>query len=247
MNPSLTAVGIIPARLESTRFPKKVIAPLLGKPLVQYIWESATRAKSLASVIVAVDSTEVAKAVERFGGKAIMTPSELPSGSDRVAHVAKDLDVEIVINLQADEPLLSSNAIDHLVELLQSCPEFDLATLVVEKKAPLLLEDPNIVKCVFSSSRRALYFSRKSLCSSTDGTFFKHIGIYAYRKKALLKLAGLPPSPLELTERLEQLRALENGFSIGVCLVSEDTLAVDVPSDLEKVERVLRAKPGVVI
>ncbi|NBT60126.1 3-deoxy-manno-octulosonate cytidylyltransferase, partial [bacterium] len=228
-------------------FPKKVIAPLLGKPLVQYIWEAAAKAKSLSAVWVAVDDPEVVRVVEAFGGKAVMTPSELPSGSDRVAYLAKDCEAEIVVNLQADEPLLPAYAIDKLVELLKNRPEFDIATLVVRKNTPSLLEDPNVVKCVSSANQRALYFSRKPLGSSPDGSFLKHLGIYAYRKQTLLKLAGISPSPLELTEKLEQLRALENGFSIGVCLVSEDTLAVDVPSDLEKVERVLREKPGVVI
>ncbi|MFM8268586.1 MAG: 3-deoxy-manno-octulosonate cytidylyltransferase [Pseudomonadota bacterium] len=247
MSSALSAIGIIPARFASTRFPQKVIAPLNGKPMVQFIWEAASHAKSLGGVKVAVDHEEVFKAVERFGGEAVMTPSELPSGSDRVAFVAKNIDADIVVNLQADEPLLSSAAIDSLVELLRNHPDLDMATLVVRKKDTQGLEDPQVVKCVASASQRALYFSRKPLCSNVEGEFLKHIGIYAYRKKALMAISKLPPSPLELTEKLEQLRALENGLSIGVCFISDDTLAVDVPSDLEKVERVLRAKPRVVV
>lgn len=215
--------------------------------MVQYIWESASKVKSLNSVLVAVDDEEVSRVVNGFGGKAVMTPSDLPSGSDRVAFVAKNLDADIIVNLQADEPLLSPSAIESLVDLLRSRPEFDMATLVVKKTDPGLLKDPNVVKCVSTANQKALYFSRQPLCSKTDGSFLKHIGIYAYRKKTLLELSKLPPSSLELSEKLEQLRALENGFSIGICSISEDTLAVDVPEDLEKVERVLREKQGVVI
>lgn len=242
----MISYGIIPARSASTRFPQKVIAPILGKPLVQYIWESAKKSKKLQKVLVAVDTQEVFEIVKSFGGEPVMTPPDLPSGSDRVAFVAKDLPVDIVLNLQADEPLLPTSAIDELVIALEKNPHLGMATLVIPKRDSEALSNPNIVKCVMNSQKEALYFSRKALSSSPEGDFFKHLGIYAYRKEALLKVSQLPPSSLELTEKLEQLRALENGISIGVRLVSQDTLAVDVPSDAEKVERVLREKQGMV-
>jgi 3-deoxy-manno-octulosonate cytidylyltransferase (CMP-KDO synthetase) len=219
-----------------------VITPVLGKPLVQYIWEQAQKSKKLSEVIVAVDSEDVLKSVEGFGGRAVMTPSHLPSGSDRVAFVAKDCDADIIINLQADEPLLEFSAIDDLVECFEKNPQIGMATLVVKKNDLGSLEDPNTVKCVVSSQNEALYFSRKALCSNPQGGFFKHIGIYGYKKETLFALAQLPPSSLELTEKLEQLRALENGIRIGVCEISQETISVDTPSDLERVERFLRAK-----
>lgn len=242
MSTPLRTLGVIPARAQSSRFPLKVIAPILGKPMVQYIWERSQQASKLNQVIVAVDSREVMASVQAFGAQVLMTPPELPSGSDRVAHVAMELDVDIVINLQADEPLLSAQAIDQLISKLEQDPTLDLATLVVPQSNPQTLNDVNVVKCVKSATDRALYFSRQPLKTSPEGGFLKHIGIYAYRKNALLKLSKLAPSLLERTEKLEQLRALENGMSIGVCLVTEDTIAVDVPEDIQKVERVLRAK-----
>ncbi|NBX93310.1 MAG: 3-deoxy-manno-octulosonate cytidylyltransferase [Proteobacteria bacterium] len=242
----MTSYGIIPARLGSSRFPAKVIASVCGKPLVQYIWEAAKKSKKLKKVLIAVDSSEVMKRVQSFGAEAVMTPSDLPSGSDRVAFVAKDLSADIIVNLQADEPLLPADAIDELVQAIEEDPELSLGTLAILKKDPTSFQDPNIVKCVMDSRRRALYFSRKPLGSSPEGDFYKHVGIYAYRKEALLKLSHLPPSPLERTEKLEQLRALENGFSIGVRLLTQDTYAVDLPTDIPTVESILRALQGMV-
>jgi 3-deoxy-manno-octulosonate cytidylyltransferase (CMP-KDO synthetase) len=242
----MISYGIIPARTASSRFPHKVVAPILGKPLVQYIWEAAKKSKKLQKVLVAVDTPEVFKIVQSFGGEAIMTPTDLPSGSDRVAFVAKEIQADIVLNLQADEPLLPTSAIDELVIALEQNPHLGMATLAIRKRDPEALANPNVVKCVMNSHQEALYFSRKPLISTPEGDFYKHLGIYAYRKEALLKVSQLAPSPLELTEKLEQLRALENGIAIGVRLVTQDTLAVDVPSDVEKVERVLREKQGMV-
>lgn len=247
MSDDLQAVGIIPARLGSTRFPSKVIAPICGKPMVQYIWESAKKARELQRIVVAVDDLKVAEIVERFGGEAIMTPPELPSGSDRVAYVAKDLSAQIIVNLQADEPLLSPHAIDSLVGLIKKDSSIGMATLAIKKQDTLLLQDPNVVKCVVGRDQKALYFSRKPLESFPDGGFLKHVGIYAYRKDILLNLSQLPPSSLERIEKLEQLRALENGVSIGVAFMERDTLSVDVPEDVKKVESVLRQNQGMVI
>lgn len=244
MSQSLRAVGVIPARAASTRFPMKVMAPLLGKPLVQYIFEEAKKAHKLQEVLIAVDHPEVESLAKSFGATTQMTDASLASGSDRVARVAASLEADLVVNLQADEPLLPAKAIDSLIELFERDPKLSMATLAVPMQDEALLQDPNTVKCVISKNHRALYFSRKPLASSVDGQFLKHIGIYAYRKEALLILAGLPPSALEKAEKLEQLRALENGFEIGVALISEDTIAVDIPSDIERVERVLKGRSG---
>jgi 3-deoxy-manno-octulosonate cytidylyltransferase (CMP-KDO synthetase) len=243
---SRSAIGVIPARFGSTRFPGKVLSPIQGKPLVQHIWENAHRSKKLQEVVIAVDDERVKSVVEKFGAKAVMTPSDLASGTDRVAKVVKDWNYEIVLNLQADEPLLNTHQIDQLVATLEENPKWDLATLAFWEKNPSLLTNPHIVKCVVSQEMKALYFSRQSLKSDLDGRFLKHIGIYGYRKESLLRLADLPPSKLELAEKLEQLRALENGFSIGVAIINKDLVSVDIPSDIEKVESILRENAKVI-
>lgn len=243
---SSSVIGVIPARYGSSRFPGKVLSLIQGRPLVQYIWESAKKAQKLGEVVIAVDDERVKTVVEGFGAKAVMTSPALPSGSDRVASVVKDLNYEIVLNLQADEPLLEAPQIDQLIAILDENPDFDLATLAFLETNPDYIHDPHRVKCVLTQQGKALYFSRKALQSHPDGRFLKHIGIYAYRKEVLLKLATLPPSQLELAEKLEQLRALENGFSIGVSCIQKDLVAVDVPEDITKVESILRENAKVI-
>ena len=197
------------------------------------------QSRRLAARVVATDSELVAKTVEEFGGRVVMTPNHFQSGTDRVAFVARTSQAEIIINLQADEPLLNPESIDQLVEALESDPAIGLATLAVRKARGPELNDPNVVKVVLSGQGEALYFSREPLRSTPNGDFFKHIGIYAYRRAVLLRFCELPPSALEKTERLEQLRALENGIRIKVVTVAQDTIAVDAPEDIEKVERCL--------
>ncbi|MSP18683.1 MAG: 3-deoxy-manno-octulosonate cytidylyltransferase [Bdellovibrionales bacterium] len=233
-------IGIIPARAHSTRFPFKILFPILGKPMIQYVWELARRSTSLTEVIIATDHIEIFNAVKSFGGRVVMTPSELASGSDRVAFVAKDHAADIIVNLQGDEPLLNPIFIDSLVKSLMIDPESEISTLAVRKTDPQELANPNCVKVVFDSKNKALYFSRSPLVSHNSGEFFKHIGIYAYRRDTLLKFCQLPIGTLEQVERLEQLRALENGMGIQVCVVDQDTLAVDVPEDIIKVEDILK-------
>ena len=243
------ALGVIPARANSSRFPNKIIAPILGKPMIQYVWEAARRAESLSEVVVATDSEEIAAVVKGFGGNVVMTPSDLPSGTDRVAFVAKDLLAkdrphDLVLNLQGDEPLLEPDFIDSLVADLRAHPTCSLATLVVQKRSPEEANNQNVVKAAVSSRGDALYFSRQPLFVSPDGAFFKHIGIYGFRRSALLTFCSLPPSLLEKAERLEQLRALENGMSIRAVRVERDTIAVDTPGDIARVEKVLTMKKG---
>jgi 3-deoxy-manno-octulosonate cytidylyltransferase (CMP-KDO synthetase) len=233
-------IGIIPARAHSTRFPFKILAPILGKPMIQHVWELAIRAQTLSEVVVATDHEDIFNCVQGFGGKVRMTPSDLPSGSDRVAWVAKDLKADIVVNLQGDEPLLKPEFIDRLVKGLQDQAQCQLSTLAVKRADAKELNNPNCVKVVFDSKGKALYFSRSPLASEPTGVFYKHIGIYAYRRDALFEFCRLTPSELELTEKLEQLRALQNGMKILVCVVAHDTMAVDVPSDIPKVEDYLK-------
>ncbi len=239
MEAANTAFAVIPARAHSSRFPFKIIAPILEKPMIQYVWENANQAKTLSSVVIATDNEVIAEVIRGFGGKVVLTP-ELPSGSDRVAFVAKDSNADFIINIQGDEPLLSSQTIDRLVLALRENPLSDLSTLAVKLTDKSQLANPNCVKVVMNKSGEALYFSRAPLQTESDGTFFKHVGIYAYRKNALMKFCKLPQGKLELTEKLEQLRALENGMRIQVVEIENDTIAVDTPEDLKKVESYLR-------
>ncbi len=233
-------LGIIPARAHSTRFPFKILAPILGKPIIQYVWEVAKRAQSLNDVIVATDHPDILNCVKSFGGHGVMTPSDLPSGSDRVAFVAKNSPAEIIVNLQGDEPLLNPQSIDLLVNSLIQHPNCHLSTLAVKRTNPNELANPNCVKVVFDDQGKALYFSRSPLISQKSGEFFKHMGIYAYRRDSLFEFCKLSPSCLEQAERLEQLRALQHGMAIHVCIVDQDTIAVDVPEDVSKVEDYLK-------
>ena len=233
-------IGIIPARLGSSRFPNKVLAPILGKAMIQYVWEAAQKSSALNETLIASEDPEVIETAQRFGAKTVLTPNHFQSGTERVAWASRETDADIIVNLQADEPLLQSSAIDLLVHgLIDS--DCDFATLVVPMSGEAELNDPNIVKAVATTQKRALYFSRQPIACDLDGHFLKHIGIYAYRKKALLQFCEWPPSPLEQRERLEQLRALENGMSAKLIWVDSDTVSVDRPEDIAKVEsRLLR-------
>ena len=235
-----SAIAIIPARARSTRFPYKILAPILDKPMIQYVWESARAAKRPSAVWVATDDVRIQEAVAAFGGIATLTPSHFQSGTDRVAHLAKDWEGDIIVNVQGDEPLLPPTSIDGLIEALERNPRCGMATLAVRRQDPKQLQDENVVKVVFNDAGEALYFSRAPLVACEDGTFYKHIGIYAYRKEVLMRLCAIEPSRLERAERLEQLRALENNISIAVVVVDQDTIAVDTPKDISKVEQVLR-------
>lgn len=232
-------LGVIPARASSTRFPKKITARINGKPMVQYVWEAARQARLLDDVVVATDDREIYETVRDFGGKAVLTPNTFESGTDRVAFAAAEIGAgpdDVIVNLQGDEPLLPPTAIDRLIESLEGDASAQMATLAVAKYLPHELADPNIVKVIFACDGRALTFSRQPLRANSDGAFFKHVGIYAFRAPALQRFCALPPSALERAERLEQLRALENGMAIQVVLMEEDTIAVDVPGDIAKVE-----------
>jgi 3-deoxy-manno-octulosonate cytidylyltransferase (CMP-KDO synthetase) len=246
----MSAVIVIPARYDSTRFPGKPLAPLKGKPVIQHVYENAGGARSAEDVIVATDSETIFEKVLSFGGKAVMTSRDHVSGTDRIAEVARSLRCDIIVNVQGDEPLIRPEMIDDVIGLLAD-ERADMGTLVKEIQNPAEVLDPNVVKVVFGKDWFVLYFSRAPIPYHRDiwkdlhefnvqrstFTVFKHIGIYSYRRDVLLKLSGITPSRIEEIEKLEQLRALENGFRIKVKETSSETIGVDTPQDLERVER----------
>jgi 3-deoxy-manno-octulosonate cytidylyltransferase (CMP-KDO synthetase) len=236
-------VALIPARYGSTRFPGKPLALLAGKPLIQRVWEQARQVKELDGLWVATDDERIRDCVEVFGGQAVMTRPDHPSGSDRLAEAAAILELapdDIVVNIQGDQPLFPPGLIAELAAPLRRDPEAVMVTPVRLLSDPALAADPNVVKCVFDRAGRALYFSRSPLPCWRDETaepyFYKHIGIYAYRASFLQRFVHLPPGRWEEAEKLEQLRALEHGFPIHVVETDQDTLEVDTPEDLLRAE-----------
>ena len=243
----MKTIGIIPARYASTRFPGKPLHPIVGKPLIQHVVEHCREATSLADVIVATDDERIAKVAAEFC-TVEMTHADHPSGTDRIAEVAARLDCDAVVNVQGDEPLIAPAVIDAVASALMDAEMTTAATAVNNISE---LEDPNAVKVVVSATGRALYFSRQTIPFLRDLSeespsqqlsafpFLRHLGIYGYRRETLQRLVGFAPSPLEQAERLEQLRALENGIAIAVCKVDYDAIGVDVPEDVQRVEALL--------
>jgi len=238
--------GVIPARLSSTRLSRKVLRNLVGRPMVEWVWRAAMASGLMDPVVVATDSEEVAGVCRERGIPVAMTSADCPSGSDRVRHVARQIDAEIYVNIQGDEPTLTAEFFPPLLALFDR-PEVEVSTLAVRCPAEEI-SDPNAVKVVTALDGRALYFSRATIPFDRDGTGFagyrKHLGIYAYRKAALERFAALPPSWIERVERLEQLRLLDNGIDIYVAAAPYDTIGVDTEADLLRAEAVLmqRAK-----
>jgi len=243
--------GVIPARLSSMRLSRKVLREIAGRPMVEWVWRAATASGLMNPVVVATDSDEVAAVCRARGIPVLMTSPDCPSGSDRVRQAARQIDAEIFVNIQGDEPTLTAEFFPPLLKLFER-PEVEVATLAVRCPAEEIA-DPNAVKVVTALDGRALYFSRATIPFDrdigrgrdpvSDGRSFtgyrKHLGIYAYRKAALERFAQLPPSPLELTERLEQLRLLENGIALYVAEAPGDTIGVDTEADLMRAEAVL--------
>ena len=244
-----TSYVIIPARLGSTRLPRKMLLRETGKTLIQHTYEAALQAKRPVGVCVATDHEEIFDAVSAFGGRVEMTSPKAASGTDRVAEVARHLDgADIIVNVQGDEPELSGDSIDLAVRLLEEDPMAVMATLATPIRDRNKLEDPACVKVVFDQAGKALYFSRSviphprqwddSLLTAKPPRFHQHIGLYAYRRELLLKLASLPPCDTEKVESLEQLRVLNAGYSILVGVVDEPTLGIDTADDYRRfVER----------
>jgi 3-deoxy-manno-octulosonate cytidylyltransferase (CMP-KDO synthetase) len=233
-------LAVIPARLASTRLPRKVLRDLNGQPLLAWVVQAALRCSRIGNVVVAAESKEVAELCASRGWPFLMTSPDLPSGSDRLFAVSREMDADIYINIQADEPLLEAAHIDALLR-----PFGDAAVQVTTLKVRCpaeSIDDPNVVKVVTASNGRALYFSRSAIPFNRDGQpaeYWKHLGLYAYRKAALARFAVLPPGQLEQTERLEQLRLLENGIDIYVTETGHDTIGVDTEEDLDRVAALL--------
>lgn len=207
--------------------------------MIQRVYEAARTAKNLDRVIVATDDKRIYQAAQDFGAEARMTSSSHRSGTDRVAEVAREINTPVVINIQGDEPLIKGEAIDELVEALQD-KDIPMATLAVKEEDLNLLNDSNVVKVVPDKNGFALYFSRSSLPFQASDYFWRHIGIYGYQKDFLQKFCRIPPSRLEKTEKLEQLRALENGYRIKIIENQSSTLSVDSPEDIIRVEKLLK-------
>lgn len=243
---------VIPARYDSSRLPGKALLPLAGKPMLQWVHERA-RASGAAEVCIATDDERIAVAARGFGAEVAMTARTHVSGTDRIAEVATARgwqDDDIVVNVQGDEPLIPPVVIDQVARLLAANPRADIGTLAVKIDSVADLNDPNVVKAACSTDGRALYFSRAPVPFNRDApatltpATLRHVGIYSYRVSALKRLAKLSPTRLELIEKLEQLRALENGMEIRVALAVERPLAdVNTAADLERAERALRVRP----
>ena len=240
-------VAIVPARYESTRLPGKPLALIDGKPMIQHVYERARGVTLVDRVLVATDDERIADAVRRFGGDVVMTRSDHPSGTDRIAEVAGDLDAEVIVNVQGDLPFLEAAMVDAAVAPLRADNALPMATLKTPIREIAEMTNSNVVKVVTDRAGHALYFSRSPLphwrdaAGRSDGVLgYKHIGLYAYRRDFLLTFARLAPTPLEEAEKLEQLRALEWGFRIQVAETVAVGIEVDTPDDLERA-RVLAA------
>ena len=235
----MNVLGVIPARYQSTRLPGKPLADILGRPMIQWVYENVSRSALLDEVIVAADDNRVIAAVERFGGKAVMTSRDHATGTDRVAEVADRYDARIVVNIQGDEPFVNPGMIDEIVQPLLEDESIPMSTLMHGIEDREDLHNPNVVKVVNDARGFALYFSRSLIPFPRHENLhraYEHIGIYAYRKDFLLRCAKMSPTLLEKTESLEQLRVLENGFRIRVVQTEQDyiPLSVDTKGDLEK-------------
>jgi len=248
----MKVLGIIPARYASTRFPGKPLALIAGQPLIRHVVERCQQAKSLAEVIVATDDTRIWEVAQSFC-RAEMTAPDHPSGSDRIAEVAARCACDAIVNVQGDEPLIDPAVIDAVAGALA---QTEMSTAATPIKSPDEYGNPNVVKVVVNAAGRALYFSRRTIPYLRDAAsgsvseqlaafpFMKHLGIYGYRREALLRLVRFPVSPLERAEKLEQLRALENGIQIAVVKVAYDGIGVDVAGDVTRVERLLAGYTG---
>ncbi len=239
---TIRIAAVIPARLGSTRLSRKVLRPLAGRPMVEWVWRAAASSGLMDPVVVATDSEEVAAACRERKIPVAMTSPQCPSGSDRVREVARQIDADIYVNIQGDEPTLTPDFFPPLLALFNR-PEVEVTTLAVPCPPEEFL-NPNAVKVVTALDGRALYFSRTTIPYDRDSTGFtgyrKHLGIYAYRKSALERFAALLPSPLERLERLEQLRLLENGIAVYVAAAPRDTIGVDTEEDLVRAEAALK-------
>ena len=242
----MNVIGVIPARYGSKRLKAKILADLLGKPMIQHVWERARQSALLSDLMIACDDERIRKAAVGFGAKAVLTSRKHTSGSDRIREVVKPLDVDIVINIQGDEPLVHPTMIDGLVKAFREDASALMATVIKPVDDTKELNDPNVVKVVIDKNGFALYFSRSTIPYNREKIAFKkigyyrHLGLYGYRKDFLLNFKNLPPSRLEKAEQLEQLRVLEAGYKIKTVLTTRTAMAVDTQSDLKRVAAFLK-------
>ncbi len=238
----MKAIGVIPARYGSTRFPGKPLVKILGKSLIERVYNQASRA-DLDRVIVATDDERIIDEVSSFGGSAVMT-GEHNSGTDRIAEAVKNEACDFVVNIQGDEPLIDPQVIDIIAQALENNEWADVTTATVKIINTQEIDNPNVNKVVFTKDGKALYFSRSRIPSNRNSapntSYFKHIGIYGFRKDFLNTFVSLPRSSLEIAESLEQLRVIENGYDIHVSIVDYDSIGVDVPEDVKRVEEMIK-------
>ena len=241
-------LGVIPARFASTRFPGKALARIGSKPMLEHVFERASQARYLTSIIIATDDKRIEAAARAFGAPVRMTRADHASGTDRAAEVASADTAELIVNIQGDEPLIDPAAIDAAILPMVDDPSIPMGTLKKRIEDPREIGDPNVVKVVTDRTGNAIYFSRSTIPYVRDGdsqapqtAHYKHIGLYVYRRDFLLGYSNMPVGPLERAERLEQLRALENGYQIRVVETEYESLGVDTPADLERVSRLFEA------
>ncbi len=244
----MKAICIIPARYGSTRFPGKPLMKIGDKPMIQWVYERSSRAKTIEQVIVATDDERIEQAVLGFGGQVVMTPGDLPSGSDRVAFAARQFAADVIVNVQGDEPLIQAGLLDKIVSVFRD-KRIRIATPIKKIKNQAQLTDANLVRVVRDNQHFALYFSRSVIPYLRDvpnkdiwlekHCFFKHIGVYAYRSAVLQEITKLPLSELEAAERLEQLRFLENGYRIYTVETDYESWSVDTQEDLNKINQLI--------
>lgn len=241
----MDVVGVIPARYSSSRFEGKVLADIMGKPMLQHVWERAKQSNLLDELIIACDDERVAAVAKKFGAKTVMTAKGHASGTDRLCEVANPIEAKVVVNIQGDEPLVHPTMINAVVRALLEDKSLTMATIMKAIDDPQVINDPNVVKVIIDKNDFAIYFSRLPIPCRAENSevklpvYFKHIGLYSYTKDFLFTYKNLPVSYLEKVERLEQLRVIEEGFRIKVIETKHDTIGVDTPEDLEKVREYL--------
>jgi 3-deoxy-manno-octulosonate cytidylyltransferase (CMP-KDO synthetase) len=239
-------IGVIPARWQSSRFPGKPLAHILGKSLILRTYENSLRCRSLDSVVIATDDQRIMDHAQEFGAKVFMTSNECLTGTDRVWEVVSQNfeDVEIIVNIQGDEPCLAPSVIDSLVNKIQHSPDILITTPVAQISDAQLIANPHVVKCVFDRQGKALYFSRSAIpfARQGQGSYYRHLGVYCFRSAFLRTYVDLESTPLKDNEDLEQLKILEHGFPIHVCIVEDQANGVDTPEDLKSVENFLCQK-----
>ena len=238
----MRVVAVIPARYGSTRFPGKPIARVGGKPLIQWVWEGAAQSKKIGELRIATDDSRIAQCAEKFGAKVVMTRPDHPSGTDRIAEAAQDVRADWVLNLQGDEPLITGEFLDAWIQALD--PRFGMSTVATPLRDPSDLTRTDLVKVRWDKSSQASGFRRSVPAAEAGEWHHQHVGLYAYRPETLKKFVALPPSEGEKRDKLEQLRALENGIAVQVVPLTFLSVGVDTPGDVTRAERALAERAG---